>query len=404
MTPYKPRIAIWFRYGPAEHSELFHAIPRIVEKLSQQAEVHYFGFRSAKPVPPLLARHAILHHLPFTVRRESNLDKQIKTLLWLMCLPWIGLRCRFMRVQAVYIDETLPFAALLARVFFGRRVAMTVADFFPEIYWGQSRLLRPLVHLIRAVDLSSWRGLPLIFTRANSTRTFLEKHGVTPERVVPVYDPCDFQVYHPEDRTLARARFNYTGDLIVLVHHGILHPNKGNDRVLRVLAAARPECPGLRYLLVGDGPEKARLEALAHELGIFDIVQFTGWLPSMADVNTALNAGDIGLVMRTGMQEDDFHMTGALVHNMACGLPILAARLGGVSEVIKEEDAGLLFDPSDPEEFKAKLLRLATDASLRQRMSPRSLALARQLFDMESVAVATVRPLLRVAGIDPDAA
>jgi len=396
MIPGKPKIAFWFRYGPAEHAELFHAIPQIVAELSQHAEVHYFGLRSAKPIPALLSQSATIHLLPFTVNRGNNRDKQIKTLLWLICLPWIGLQCRFMRIQAVYIDETLPLAALIARIFFGRQVAITVADFFPEIYWGQSRLLRPAVHLIRALDFAAWRRLPLIFTRAKATRTFLAKNGVLPERVVPVYDPCDFSIYHPEECAPARAKFGYDQTHIVLVHHGILHPNKGNDQVLRVLAATRTLCPALRYLLVGDGPERARLEALASELGVSDLVQFTGWLPSMADVNTALNAGDIGLVMRTGMQEDDFHMTGALVHNMACGLPILAARLGGVSEVIKEEDAGLLFDPSNAIEFGAKLLRLATDPELRRRMGHRALELAHENFDMDKVVQATTKALLTI--------
>lgn len=394
MSPDKPRIAFWFRYGPAEHAELFHAIPKIVEQLSRHAEVHYFGFHSAKPVPPLLLQCARIHLLPFTVDRTSNRDKQLKTLLWLLCLPWIGLRCRLMGVRAVYIDETLPLAALLARVSFGKRVAMTVADFFPEIYWGKSRWLRPLVRLIRALDFYAWRRLPLIFTRAKATRAFLEKNGVTPERVAPVYDPCDFTIYHPEDRVSARKKFGYAPDHTVLVHHGILHPNKGNDQVLRVLASVRNHCPSLRYLLVGDGPERGHLENQAAKLGLCDIVTFTGWLPSMKDVNTALNAGDIGLVMRTGMQEDDFHMTGALVHNMACGLPILAARLGGVSEVIQEGDAGLLFDPSNSEEFGMKLHQLAADSALRLRMGQQSLELAHEHFDMNKVVEATTHGLL----------
>jgi glycosyltransferase involved in cell wall biosynthesis len=400
MPPSKPKIAFWFRYGPAEHAELFHAIPQIVEELSRQTEVHYFGFRSVKPIPPLLAQHAIIHPLPFTINRASNRDKQIKTVLWLMCLPWVGLWCRFTHIQVVYIDETLPFAALLARFFYGRNVAITVADFFPEIYWGQSRLLRPLVHLIRALDFFSWRRLPLIFTRAKATRDFLENNGVPRDRIVPVYDPCDFTIFHPEDPAPARAKFGYDQSHIVLVHHGILHPNKGNDRVLQVLAAIRSDYPALRYLLIGDGPERGRLESLSRELGISNIVQFTGWLPSMPDVNTALNAGDIGLVMRTGMQEDDFHMTGALVHNMACGLPILAARLGGVSEVIKEEDAGLLFDPSDLDEFKSKLIKLTNEKPLRQQLGRRSLSLAHDYFDMKSVCYTTTRPLLSMAGCD----
>ena len=113
------------------------------------------------------------------------------------------------------------------------------------------------------------------------------------------------------------------------------------------MAGLRARYPELRYLLIGDGPEMARLQNLVQELGLESICTLTGWLPTLPDVNQALNAGDIGLVMRTGAPSDDFHMTGALVHNMACGLPLLAARLGGVSEVVQEGRNGLLFDPSD---------------------------------------------------------
>jgi glycosyltransferase involved in cell wall biosynthesis len=400
MAP-RPKIALWFRYGPAEHTELFHAMPDIVASLARHAEVHYYGLKSRKPVHETIRRNAIIHSLPFHVDRASSRDKVFKTFLWVLCLPWIGLACRAKGIRAVYIDETVPLTAGIARLFFGRRVAFSVVDFFPEIYFGHSRLMRPLVRIIRFLDLAAWRRLPLIFTRAVSTRTWLAQHGVQADRVQPVYDPCDFAIYRPVDREAARRRFGYRPDDLVLVHHGILHPNKGNDRILRALARVRPALPGIRYLLVGDGSEMARLKSLAHELGITDIVQLTGWLPGMADVNEALNAGDIGLVMRVGEPSDDFHMTGALVHNMAVGLPILAARLGGVSEVIREDEAGLLFDPDDADQFVAKLLRLADDAALRTRMGQRAYDLARELFDIDKVTQATVRPLLKLAGVNP---
>lgn len=398
MRP-RPKIALWFRYGPAEHTELFHAMPEIVAELSRHAEVHYYGLQSRKPIPATILKNAVIHSIPFHVDRTSGRDKALKTLLWVLCLPWIGLSCRLQRFSAVYIDETVPLTAGIARVFFGRNVAFTIADFFPEIYLGHLPLLRPLVKTIRFLDLAAWRRLPLMFTRAASTRTWLAKQGVPAANVHPVYDPCDFSIYHPIDRNAARRRFGYGPDDTVLVHHGILHPNKGNDRILRALAQVRPTLPGIRYLLVGDGPEMPRLKSLAIELGIADIVQLTGWLPKMADVNEALNAGDIGLVMRVGEQSDDFHMTGALVHNMAVGLPILSARLGGVSEVVHEDDAGLLFDPDDMAQFSAKLIRMAHDAPLRIRMGQRALTLARELFDMDKVTQATVCPLLALMGV-----
>ncbi len=392
----RPRIALWFRYGPAEHAELFHAIPDVVEKLAEQAEVHYFGCKSHKPVPERIQQHAHIHHLPFTVDRTSNRDKMWKTLLWLLALPYIGLWCRFHRIQAVYIDETVPLSAPLARLFFGRRVALTVADFFIDIYAVNNRLLGWVGGLIKALDYRAWRRLPVIFTRAQNTRDFLAEHGVAPEHVFPVYDPCDFSVYHPLDRTEARAALGLREDAVVLVHHGILHPNKGNDRILQAIAQHQAQFPALHYLLIGDGPDMPRLRELTQSLGIAERVTFTGWLPTLAEVNQALNAGDIGLVMRIGQRSDDFHMTGALVHSMACGLPVLAARLAGIAEVVRDDHNGYLFDPHTLQDFADQLQRLYDDAATRHRLGEQALADAHKHFDMANVTEQTVRPLLKL--------
>lgn len=390
----KPRIAFWFRYGPAEHTELYHALPRLLEKLSEHAEIHYFGLRSPRPTPDAITRYARVHLLPFTVERRHQRDKLIKTLLWITCLPWIGLRCRFMGMHAVYLDETIPLSAGLARWFFGPRVAITVADFFTDIYLNTGWWKRQLARWVQHCDYAAWRKLPVIITRACNTRDFLATRGIDPQRVYPVYDPCDTRLYHPMDRAAARERFGYTDGHVVLVHHGILHPNKGNDLILRALARVRGDIPNIRYLLVGNGTEFARLQQLTAELGLQEIVTLTGWLPKPDDVNVALNAGDIGLVMRVGQQSDDFHMTGALVHNMAVGLPILAARLGGVSEVVQDGREGFLFAPDRMEEFDRRLVQLARDPELRQRMGQAALAQARESFDMEKVVARTVSALL----------
>ena len=397
----RPKIALWFRYGPADHAELFHAMPQIVAALAARAEVHYYGMRTATPLPDAIRAHAVLHFLPFRVDRTCTRDKVVKTALWLLGLPFIALDCRRRGVRAVYIDETIPFTALLARIFFGRNVAITVADFFADIYFTGAKAF--LGRAIRALDLWSWKRLPLIFTRAGATRAFLARHGIDPARVHPVYDPCDLTLYRPlpdAERAAVRRPYGYGPDDVVLVHHGILHPNKGNDLILRALAEMRAEFPRLRYLLVGDGPEMGRLRRLVQELKMDDVCTLTGWLPTLPDVCRALNAGDVGLVMRTGAESDDFHMTGALVHAMACGLPILAARLGGVSEVVSEERNSLLFSPTDMAEFRLKLARFVRDPELRARCGQTAAADARIHFDVARVTDLTVQPLLRLAGLD----
>ena len=398
-SPIKPRIALWFRYGPAEHAELFHAMPDIVTALAEYAEVHYFGCASDKPIPDEIARHAVIHHLPFRVDRSSSRDKMWKTLLWLCSIPWMGWWCRRHRVAAVYIDETVPLTAPLARLFYGRNVAMTIADFFVDVYAEHNRWIRWCGGAVKRLDLAAWRRLPLLFTRAKATRPYLREQGIDEQRVHPVYDPCDFNIYHPEERAAARRALALPDDAIVLVHHGILHPNKGNDRILKAIGQHRDRFPKLIYLLIGDGPHMTTLRELVRTLQLEDCARFTGWLPSLTEVNTALNAGDIGLVMRIGQRSDDFHMTGALVHSMACGLPVLAARLGGISEVIEDDRNGYLFDPHTLADFPDQLERLYSSKETRQRLGATALQDAHQLFAMPKVTRRTVEPLLRLLGV-----
>ncbi len=394
----KPRIALWFRYGPAEHTDLFHAIPDIIERLAQSAEVHYYGFTSDHPVPDRIAAYAVIHRLPFHVDRGNEKDKFRKTLLWYFLVPFIALRCRLNGTRAVFIDESLPLLPLLARIFYGRRVACAVADFFLTIYANRSWLIRRSAGWLQACDRYAWRRLPCIFTRTRTARDWLTQQGVPAANIHPVYDPCDFDIYHPTDHSAARAQFAIPTDAVVLVHHGILHPNKGNDRILRALAQHRERFPHLLYLLIGDGPDMARLRTMAAELGIEDRVRFTGWLKTLPEVNQALNAGDIGLVMRIGQPTDDFHLTGALVHAMACGLPVLAARLAGIAEVIRDDENGYLFDPHTLDHFADQLQRLYDDGATRARLGEQALADARKHFDMANATEQIVTPLRELLG------
>lgn len=396
----RKRIAFLHRYGPADHIIAGgHCIPRLIEKLQPHCEIHYFGLRTATALHPAVAKHTAIHYLPYTLKRSSTVSKVAGTMIWYLALPFIALRCRCMGVDAIFMDETLPLTALIARVFFGRAVAITVADFFMNIYFDKFPWLRPMTRLIESVDWWTWRRLPLIFTKVRYTKTFLEQRGVPREHICAVYNPCDSTVYFPGQRDTARRSLSLAPDTLVIVHHGVLHPNKGNDRIIRALADIRDQLPDWRFLLIGSGPELNRLKILAHDLGISNRVVFTGWLKSESDVNMALNAADIGLVMRIGQYSDDFHMTDTLVHEMACGLPILAARLHGISEVVQEEDSGLLFDPDNMTEFKAKVKRLAADSALRQRLGRRAYDIACVEFDVLHAAEAMAHPLLTLTGI-----
>ncbi|HKL20965.1 MAG TPA: glycosyltransferase, partial [Tichowtungia sp.] len=315
-----------------------HAVPGLIDSLSEEMEVHFYGPKSAEHPDDRLRKRVRVHELPYTWNRANPTDKFTKTLLWYFWLPIIGIRCRLNGSRLIWNDETLPLAALILRIFYGKNVAITVMDFFARIYTEGRPGLHWLRDLIERIDFTSWRRLPLIFTKVLYTQEFLADHGV-PKDVMHLYrNPVDHNKFHPVDeatRKATRKQFGFSDEDIVLSHHGILHPNKGNDWIFQCLKKLKKDLPNLKYLLIGNGPEMNNLKRLAFEIGIEDRIVFTGWLPSEQDLNNALASADIGLVMRIGQETDHFHMTDTLAHEMACGKPILAVKLRGIAEVIR---------------------------------------------------------------------
>jgi glycosyltransferase involved in cell wall biosynthesis len=389
------KTAFWHRYGPSGHTSTCHSIPHIIRKLHERGiEVHYFGLRETSAAPEMIKTHCTIHYLPFRLNRKSTASKLFGTLFWYAALPALALRCRLMKINVVFWDETLPWGAAIARIFYGKNLCITVADFFLTIYSEQHPRLRRLCALLQRLDYRTWRKLPLIFTKVNYTRTFLAEHGVAPEAVCSAYNPCDTTLYSPGDRNGARRKLGLSASDLVVVHHGVLHPNKGNDRIIRAMAELRNEFPNLKYLLIGSGPEMTRLKTLCSELNMSGKVIFTGWLPTEQDVVEAIRAADIGLMMRIGQFSDNFHVTDTLSHEMACGLPMLAARLKGIEELVKENETGLLFDPNDMNEFKTKLLQMASREELRIRMGAQARTTSVEAFNIETISSRMTNALL----------
>ena len=361
-----------------------HAIPSVIDKLSKHAEIHFFGPHTTESPNLNLRTKLTLHELPYQWDRANPHDKITKTLLWYLWLPWIALRCRFMGVKLIWNDETVPLTAPILRLFFGKQVAITVMDFFMRIYTQDHPWLHWLRDLVEWIDLQSWKKLPLIFTKVLYTQEFLSGKGV-PKDVMHLYrNPVDHTKFHPVDpetRAATRAHYGYTDDHVVMTHHGILHPNKGNDWILRRLAELKDDLPELRFLLIGDGPEMENLKAITKELNLQQVVTFTGWLPTEDSLNNALASTDIGLVMRIGQDTDHFHMTDTLVHEMACGKPILSVELKGIAEVIQDGANGFLFSPDAPADFDKKLQELADNSPLRNRLIKVMLDTSKELSD-----------------------
>lgn len=158
-------------------------------------------------------------------------------------------------------------------------------------------------------------------------------------------------------RGTARARLGLDPAAFVVVGLGRFVPVKGFDLLVAALPRVRAEVPGARLVLVGDGPERATLEAMAATLGVAGSVRLAG---TVTDVAAYLAAADV--VAAPSRNEG---MGRALVEAMALGVPVVGAAVGGIPAVIEDGESGRLVPPDDPRALADALIEIGRDARLR---------------------------------------
>lgn len=172
-------------------------------------------------------------------------------------------------------------------------------------------------------------------------------------------------------------------DEVRLLFVGRLAPVKGLRVLLQAMEALREELPHLHLVLVGDGPDRARLTEAAAPLG--ERVSFTGYL-SQAEVARAMQACDIFVLpsFAEGVPV-------VLMEAFASGKPVIATRVAGVGELVEDGQSGFLVPPGDAESLAARIRDLAADAGLRQAMGARGRAAVTADFDIATEAARLAR-------------
>ena len=161
-------------------------------------------------------------------------------------------------------------------------------------------------------------------------------------------------------RAEARARLGLDPSAFVVMGLGRLIRIKGFDLAVRALPRVSGAIPTARLLLVGDGPERPALEALAAALRVADRLRMTG---GTTDVASHLAAADAVV-----MPSRNEGMGRALVEAMALGRPVVATAVGGIPAVIADAECGRLIAPDDPEALADALVELGRDPGLRRKL------------------------------------
>ena len=174
-----------------------------------------------------------------------------------------------------------------------------------------------------------------------------------------------------------RARLGLAPDDIVIGKIARLFKLKGHDDLLAIAPALVRKCPRVKFLLVGDGPWRGRLENRARSLGLEKHVIFTGLVaPSAVPPIVGVMDFLVHLSLREGLAR-------ALPQALAAARPVVAYDADGANEVCLENETGFLVAPGDLPGLSERLLRLAQDPALRQRLGCRGQRFVQERFGVQ---------------------
>ncbi len=181
-------------------------------------------------------------------------------------------------------------------------------------------------------------------------------------KVEVVPNGVDTALYRQRPKKTLRKKLGIPQQSIVAIFVGWLIPRKGVEYLLRAFSELYPRYSGLRVYVVGSGYLDSSLKRLAQQLGVADRVTFVGAVPS-ASVPLWVSASD--MLVLPSLSEGRPNVIGEA---MAAGLPVLASRIPGNTDLIQEGVSGLFFAPKNSHDLARALKTLARQPALRRRM------------------------------------
>ncbi|MBD3922016.1 glycosyltransferase family 4 protein [Paenibacillus sp. PR3] len=260
----------------------------------------------------------------------------------------------------VYGYVLIGFIGLLFKMFGGRRYVISTH--------GMDMLMfRKYIGLNQIVKLIL-RKADGVLTNSEYTRRLVEEYGVDSSRIGLV-NPGVEAIFDREEKNSELLRQHGLDGKYVILTVGRLVTRKGHDRVIESMPAILRQLPNAVYVIVGDGPERGRLEQLAKRTGVSEAVRFIGNVSGSERLNDYYNLADQFIMACRELEEGDVEGFGIVYLEAAsAGVPVIAGQSGGASEAVLDEVTGLIVAPESHEEITSAVIRLASDVALRERL------------------------------------
>lgn len=276
----------------------------------------------------------------------------------LVALAAILRRQRIDIIHAHHFDPTL--IASIASLF-SRRTRVVVGRHYSDaIYLHTSGLRqRAMLALERWVNLRSCH----IVVPSAAIASLLRSEGVADDKVSVIpygFEPSRFAVADDDVVSQYKKTLGLEG-VISVGTFGRLYSDKGHRFALDALPMVLNAFPTLRYVIVGDGQDRERLEEHAAQLGVADNVTFLGWRRDVASLMAAVD-----IVLQPSLQEA---FSQSMAEALLLGRPLVISDVSGAEELVPNDTIGVVVPARDANALGEALIALARDPNRRTRLA-----------------------------------
>jgi phosphatidylinositol alpha-1,6-mannosyltransferase len=204
--------------------------------------------------------------------------------------------------------------------------------------------------------------------------------GIDAKKVHLITPGVDLERFHPAPPSAElMRRYDLTGNVVLLTAARLV-PKKGHSMVIRAMSQVLHNYPHVRYLVVGDGPERQNLEHLAASLGVQHAVRFVGNVPN-EQLAAFYQTCDVFVMPNRCVEGGDIETFGMVfIEANAAGKPVIGGRSGGALEAVEHGRTGFLVNPDSIDDLVGALQALVSNEELRARVGAAGLRRVRTEF------------------------
>lgn len=295
-----------------------------------------------------------------------------------------------------------PLTIALPAVYAAKRknipMVFEVRDLWPELPIAMGTLKGwPLIVAARWLERFAYHNAAQIVALSPGMKAGVVGAGYPEERVSVIPNSADLDLFSvPASKGAEfRAAHAWLGERPLVLYAGTLGAINGVGYLARLAAALKERAPEVRFLVVGNGPEEAKIRDLARELGVLDKSFFMLSKVPKADMPAILSATTVATSLFIDLKEMWVNSANKFFDALASGTPVAINYGGWQAELLEERGAGLVLDPHDIENSAQRLADKLKDQMWLAQTGKDARQLAETRFSRDELAKQLEATLLR---------